>query len=159
MDDFYKGGIRRMRRNLQKYYDVGNKILDMKEKEYSYPKIASSLGISIEEIYAFTKHVAYSQFWGNNFDVALHHCTLKEEEEFRKILEKELINPKVTLHAHWIKEDYWSEGYGTSEIFGYYYRCSNCGKTVRGGYGKCEDKFCRGCGAKMDEKENDNAID
>lgn len=55
-------------------------------------------------------------------------------------------------HAHWIKEEYWSEGVGMGEIYGYYYRCSNCGDSVQGGYRKCDDKYCRNCGARMDEE-------
>ena len=55
-------------------------------------------------------------------------------------------------HAHWIKGEYWSEGTGMGEVYGYYYKCSDCGETVQGGYKKCTDKYCRNCGAKMDEK-------
>lgn len=55
-------------------------------------------------------------------------------------------------HAHWIKDEYWSEGTGMGEIYGYYYKCSDCGETVQGDYKECTDKYCRNCGAKMDEK-------
>ena len=55
-------------------------------------------------------------------------------------------------HAHWIKDEYWSEGYGMGEVYGYYYKCSDCGETVQGDYKECTDKYCRNCGAKMDEK-------
>ena len=56
-------------------------------------------------------------------------------------------------HAHWIKEEYWSEGVDMGEVYGYYYRCSNCGDSVQGGYRECDDKYCRNCGAKMDEEK------
>ena len=55
-------------------------------------------------------------------------------------------------HAHWIKDEYWSEGTGMGEVYGYYYKCSDCGETVQGDYKECTDKYCRNCGAKMDEK-------
>lgn len=82
----------------------------------------------------------------------MDYMPLSEEEvkAYNEMLEKKTINTERILHAHWIKEDYWSEGYGMGEVYGYYYRCSNCGKVVRG-FTKCEDKYCRECGAKMDE--------
>lgn len=49
----------------------------------------------------------------------------------------------------WLKRDYWSEGVGMGETYGYYYQCSECKKMVKGGYISCDDKFCSKCGAEM----------
>ena len=49
----------------------------------------------------------------------------------------------------WLKRDYWSEGVGMGETYGYYYQCSECKKMVKGGYISCDDKFCSNCGADM----------
>ena len=51
-------------------------------------------------------------------------------------------------HEKWIREDYWSEGVGMGESYGYYYKCPKCGNLVRGGYNECGKKYCDKCGAK-----------
>ena len=49
----------------------------------------------------------------------------------------------------WIRRDYWSEGVGMGESYGFYYECSNCGEQQKGGYGNCGMKYCPDCGARM----------
>lgn len=53
--------------------------------------------------------------------------------------------------GRWIKGEYWSEGCGMGETYGYYYKCSECGAEEKGGYGKCGYNLCPKCGAKMEE--------
>ena len=52
--------------------------------------------------------------------------------------------------AHWIQEEYWSEGIGMGESYGHYYKCSACGKRVKL-YDLYLDDYCRKCGAEMYE--------
>ena len=63
--------------------------------------------------------------------------------------------PKI---GHWIKDGSWSEGYGMGESYGYYYECSRCGKSVKGGYSECGKNFCPNCGADMRGEVNDQSI-
>ena len=49
----------------------------------------------------------------------------------------------------WIKTDYWSEGCGMGETYGYYYECPCCGNKVKGDYDKCSYRFCSKCGTEM----------
>lgn len=51
----------------------------------------------------------------------------------------------------WIRGDFWSEGCGMGEIYGYYYKCSECGAEVKGDYKKCDYNFCHNCGTIMKE--------
>ncbi len=59
------------------------------------------------------------------------------------------IRPK----GKWMKAYYWSEGFGMGESYGYYYECSQCGKSVKGGFSECGQNFCPNCGAKMEGEE------
>lgn len=52
--------------------------------------------------------------------------------------------------AHWIQEEYWSEGIGMGESYGHYYKCSACGKRVKL-LDLYLDEYCRKCGAEMYE--------
>lgn len=52
--------------------------------------------------------------------------------------------------AHWIQEEYWSEGIGMGESHGHYYKCSACGKRVKL-HDLYLDEYCRKCGAEMYE--------
>ena len=53
------------------------------------------------------------------------------------------------IKAKWIKGAYWSEGCGMGEIYGNYYKCSNCKKEVQDDYEKCSLKYCPYCGKRM----------
>lgn len=55
--------------------------------------------------------------------------------------------------GRWIGGGYWSEGCGMGETYGYYYKCSECGTEVKGGYIECGYNFCHKCGAKMEGEE------
>lgn len=59
------------------------------------------------------------------------------------------------VHGRWIRKDYWSQGVGMGERYGYYYSCSKCGNLVCGGYNECGKKYCDECGARMDGKDGD----
>lgn len=62
-------------------------------------------------------------------------------------------------HGHWIECGSWSEGFGMSETYGNYYECSECNKQIKGGYKKCNAKFCSNCGADMREVNIDEDSD
>ena len=51
--------------------------------------------------------------------------------------------------GEWIRKDYWSEGIGMGESYGFYYECSNCGKQQRGGYYECGMNYCPNCRARL----------
>ena len=53
--------------------------------------------------------------------------------------------------GHWIKGKMWSEGIGMGETYGFYYTCSECNSSVKGGYDECGKNFCEKCGADMRE--------
>ena len=55
----------------------------------------------------------------------------------------------------WIRRDYWSEGAGMGESYGFYYECSNCGEQQKGGYSNCGMKYCPDCGARMKGADNE----
>ncbi len=55
--------------------------------------------------------------------------------------------------GRWINGDFWSEGCGMGETYGYYYKCSECGTEVNGDYKECKYNFCPNCGAKMEGAE------
>lgn len=57
--------------------------------------------------------------------------------------------------AKWISSGFWQEGIGMAEQYGNYFKCSNCGKEVKGSYKVCFDKFCSECGADMKGEDND----
>ena len=56
---------------------------------------------------------------------------------------------KLETNGTWIKSDSWSRGVGMGEVYGYYYKCSECNRKVKNDYDKCNLKFCPNCGAKM----------
>lgn len=59
------------------------------------------------------------------------------------------VEPERKL-GKWIRGKYWNVGIGMGEQYGYFYKCSECGKEVKGGYTECTDRFCKSCGAKME---------
>ena len=59
------------------------------------------------------------------------------------------------IKAKWIKGAYWSEGCGMGEVYGNYYKCSNCKEEVQDDYEKCSLKYCPYCGARMDGDVNE----
>ena len=62
------------------------------------------------------------------------------------------IEVKPIKYGKWIGGEYWSEGCGMGEDYGYYYKCSLCGNQVKGGYTNCGYKYCSKCGAEMEEE-------
>lgn len=62
------------------------------------------------------------------------------------------VEVKPIKYGKWIGDEYWSEGCGMGEDYGYYYKCSLCGNQVKGGYTSCGDKYCSKCGAEMEEE-------
>ena len=46
--------------------------------------------------------------------------------------------------GEWIKTTPWSYGGGMGEVYGYYQKCSNCGKEFMD-----KSNFCPNCGARM----------
>lgn len=60
------------------------------------------------------------------------------------------IDAAPVRRAHWIQEEYWSEGIGMGESHGHYYKCSACGKRVKL-HDLYLDEYCRKCGAEMYE--------
>jgi hypothetical protein len=59
---------------------------------------------------------------------------------------------RPVVHGKWICGDYWSEGCGMGESYGFYYKCSVCKDVVQGGYKDCGMKYCPNCGADMREE-------
>lgn len=57
--------------------------------------------------------------------------------------------------GEWIRREYWSEGVGMGESYGFYYECSNCGEQQKGGYDNCGINYCPDCGAKMRGNRNE----
>lgn len=57
--------------------------------------------------------------------------------------------------GHWIKGKMWSEGIGMGETYGFYYTCSKCNSSVKGGYDECRKNFCEKCGADMRGTEHE----
>lgn len=53
----------------------------------------------------------------------------------------------------WIRGTEWVEGSGMGDpYYGYYYKCSECGKLEKGGYKNCGKAFCSRCGLRMEEE-------
>ena len=78
-----------------------------------------------------------------------HHSTDTQHTALREALGRvETVDAEPVRYGRWIREDYWSEGVGMGESHGYYYKCSECGNLVRGGYDECGKKYCDKCGAK-----------
>ena len=78
-----------------------------------------------------------------------HHSTDTQHAALREALRRvESVDAEPVRYGRWIREDYWSEGVGMGESYGYYYKCSECGNLVRGGYDECGKKYCDECGAK-----------
>jgi len=67
--------------------------------------------------------------------------------------ERDKILRNLCKTGRWINGEYWSEGCGMGETYGYYYKCSECGAEEKGGYEKCGYNFCPMCGAKMEGAE------
>lgn len=66
----------------------------------------------------------------------------------RLIDEQPTVDAEPVRYGRWIRGDYWSQGVGMGESYGYYYSCSKCGNLVRGGYDECGKNYCDKCGAK-----------
>ena len=90
-----------------------------------------------------------------------HQPTEEEAAEgcmatFRVLLDRRRIDNAPTIdavparRAHWIQEEYWSEGIGMGESYGHYYKCSACGERVKL-HDPYLDDYCRKCGAEMYE--------
>ena len=52
--------------------------------------------------------------------------------------------------GEWIKTTPWSYGAGMGEVYGYYQKCSNCGKEFMD-----KSNFCPKCGARMKGTDNE----
>ena len=57
--------------------------------------------------------------------------------------------------GEWIKGDYWTNGCGMSETYGYYYSCSLCNEEIIGDYDKCRYNYCPSCGCRMKGEQNE----
>ena len=55
--------------------------------------------------------------------------------------------------GEWIRDVAWTTGVGMGEQYGWYYKCSECGYKVKGGYTDCGIKFCQECGSDNRPKE------
>ena len=95
---------------------------------------------------------------GSSLDVRYAYGVSVGLEMAKHVIMSELptVDAAPVRHEQWIREDYWSEGVGMGESYGYYYKCPKCGNLVRGGYNECGKKYCDECGARMDGKEVDN---
>lgn len=49
--------------------------------------------------------------------------------------------------GHWIKMDSWSEGAGMAEDYGYWWKCDQCGREIKGDWTECGENFCPQCGS------------
>lgn len=86
-------------------------------------------------------------------DKLMHIIPYKQYHNGEYIL---LLNKKECLSAikaipsidrpqeEWIKTTPWSYGSGMGEVYGYYQKCSNCGKEFMD-----KSNFCPNCGARM----------
>lgn len=72
---------------------------------------------------------------------------INTEELLERIKEEYELEPK---QGKWIKTTPWSYGSGMGEVYGYYQKCSNCGKEFMD-----KSNFCPNCGADMREKEGE----
>ena len=72
------------------------------------------------------------------------------KEVWRALREAPTIDAVPARRAHWIQEEYWSEGIGMGESYGHYYKCSACGERVKL-HDPYLDDYCRKCGAEMYE--------
>ena len=70
-----------------------------------------------------------------------------KSEAHRMLIQLPTVDAILVVHGRWIRKDYWSQGVGMGESYGYYYNCSKCGNLVRGGYNECGKKYCDECGA------------
>lgn len=52
--------------------------------------------------------------------------------------------------GEWIRTTPWSYGAGMGEVYGYYQKCSNCGKEFMD-----KSNYCPNCGADMREREGE----
>lgn len=57
---------------------------------------------------------------------------------------------ELVVHAHWVSEEGVSGGDG--RYMWAISTCSRCGGMVRHAYANCNDKYCKHCGAHMDEE-------
>ena len=93
--------------------------------------------------------VRYQTYDDEHEEFSEHESTI--EDFLDKMTDEGCQNPVDAVpvkHGRWIREDYWSQGVGMGESYGYYYKCSECGNLVRGGYNECGKKYCDKCGAK-----------
>ena len=89
-------------------------------------------------------------FYEDRMDTFIRDTTVLEIE----IGELPSVQPQPKKGT-WIAGIYWSEGVGMGEDYGFYYKCSNCGNEIKGGYYGCDENFCSKCGADMRECDSD----
>ena len=80
----------------------------------------------------------------DRYHPTLATCVYEFGEELKALPS---VNP--CKHGKWIQKEYWSEGCGMGETYGYYYECSKCGNLKKGGYDRCGVNYCPNCGADM----------
>ena len=81
----------------------------------------------------------------DRYHPTLATCVYEFGEELKALPS---VNP-TREHGEWIQKEYWSEGCGMGETYGYYYECSKCGNLKKGGYDRCGVNYCPNCGADM----------
>ena len=81
----------------------------------------------------------------DRYHPTLATCVYEFGEELKALPS---VNP-TRAHGKWIQKEYWSEGCGMGETYGYYYECSKCGNLKKGGYDRCGVNYCPNCGADM----------
>lgn len=93
-------------------------------------------------------------------DVLMPYCadddgSVENTDDLRNALDDIESLPPVIVRpkGKWMKSYSWSEGFGMGESYGYYYECSQCGKSVKSGFSECGQNFCPNCGAKMEREE------
>lgn len=76
-----------------------------------------------------------------------------EEETKAKIGTEEATR---AVEGRWICSGSWSEGIGMGETYGCWWKCSKCGKVVKGDHDRCGYAYCPNCGKKLEREEDDN---
>lgn len=83
------------------------------------------------------------------------NCNRLDEEELGKIILSSMtFGFSIGLNTdrpqgEWIKTTPWSYGAGMGEVYGYYQKCSNCGKEFM-----YKSNFCPKCGVRMKEVDD-----
>ena len=85
------------------------------------------------------------------------HEFLTNETYTEGMLRDDIHNlPSAQKKGEWVKGEYWTEGCGMGETYGYYYNCSLCNEEIQGDYNKCRYNFCPNCGARMKGETDEN---